>query len=110
NWWDVMIAELSEERLSKIALVNLTNAVHEKPEKHKMDLNRHAELHSKRWGEPIDATALIPHMLEAFIAHDRAFRKARPASRRLRKVPGLARASSIKASSGADMPQFVCST
>src|SRR2546426_701651 len=105
-----MTADLSLEPLPKTAMVKLTIAVPEKPEKLKMDLNRYAELHSTRWGEPIDATALIPHMLEAFIAHDRGFRKAPPGGRGLRKVPGLAGATKKKASGGADMPQFVCST
>jgi hypothetical protein len=39
-------------------------------------LDRYASLHSQAYGEPIDAVALIPHMLEAFMARDRAFRKS----------------------------------
>lgn len=38
-------------------------------------LDRYAELHSQAWGEPVDAAALVPHMLEAFMVRDRAFRK-----------------------------------
>ena len=41
----------------------------------KTDLDRYAELHAKTWGPPVDVATLIPHMLEAFIARDRAFRK-----------------------------------
>lgn len=79
-----MTAELRLGPLPKTAAIKLTIAV---PEKLKLDLDRYAELHSARWGEPIDAAALIPHMLEAFIARDRGFRKARPSSRRS-KAPG----------------------
>ena len=51
----------------------------------KADLERYAALHAQTYGEPIDATTLIPHMLEAFMARDRGFRKSfakgAPASR-----------------------------
>ena len=47
----------------------------------KQQLDRYAELHSQTWGDAVDATALIPHMLEAFMAKDRGFRqRARGAS------------------------------
>ncbi|OYY79846.1 MAG: hypothetical protein B7Y33_04745 [Hydrogenophilales bacterium 16-62-9] len=42
----------------------------------KADLERYAALHAQTYGEPVDATTLIPHMLEAFMARDRGFRKA----------------------------------
>ena len=42
----------------------------------KADLNRYAEVHAKTWGTAVDTAALIPHMLESFIARDRGFRKA----------------------------------
>ena len=42
----------------------------------KADLDRYAALHAQTWGEPVDAAALVPHMLETFIARDRVFRKA----------------------------------
>ena len=38
-------------------------------------LDRYAELHSQTWGETVDTTALIPHMLEAFMARDRGFKQ-----------------------------------
>lgn len=41
----------------------------------KADLDRYAVLHAQTYGETVDATTLIPHMLEAFIAGDRGFRK-----------------------------------
>ena len=38
-------------------------------------LDRYAALHAQAYGETVDATTLIPHMLEAFMAGDRGFRK-----------------------------------
>jgi hypothetical protein len=77
-------ADLRLGPLPKTTTVKLAVAI---PEKLKLDLDRYAELHSARWGEPIDALALIPHMLESFIARDRGFRKARPSSPRSRAAP-----------------------
>jgi hypothetical protein len=42
----------------------------------KVDLERYAALHAQTYGEPIDAATLIPHMLEAFMARDRGFKRA----------------------------------
>ena len=39
------------------------------------DLDRYATLHAQTYGEAVDAMTLIPHMLEAFMAGDRGFRK-----------------------------------
>jgi len=41
----------------------------------KTTLDRYAELHSREYGQVVDAAALIPHMLHAFMARDREFRK-----------------------------------
>lgn len=41
----------------------------------KADLDRYAALHAQAYGEAVDALTLIPHMLEAFMAGDRGFRK-----------------------------------
>lgn len=48
----------------------------------KADLDHYAALHAQTYGEAVDATTLIPHMLEAFMARDRGFRSshARPKS------------------------------
>ncbi|WP_312914784.1 DUF2274 domain-containing protein [Stenotrophomonas sp.] len=43
----------------------------------KADLDRYASLHAQAYGETVDAMTLIPHMLEAFIAGDRGFRRGR---------------------------------
>ena len=34
-----------------------------------------ADVHAQPYGEAVDAVTLIPHMLEAFMAGDRGFRK-----------------------------------
>ena len=41
----------------------------------KADLDRYAALHAQTYGEAVDAATLISHMLEAFLAGDRGFRK-----------------------------------
>ncbi|CAM3959083.1 DUF2274 domain-containing protein [Bordetella tumbae] len=43
----------------------------------KADLDRYAAQHAQAYGEVVDAVALIPHMLEAFMSADRGFRKSR---------------------------------
>ena len=43
----------------------------------KADLARYAELHTQTWGEVVDAAAIVPHIVEAFIARDRGFRKTK---------------------------------
>jgi len=39
-------------------------------------LDGYAAVHSRIWGESVDAVSLIPHMLAQFVARDRAFRSA----------------------------------
>lgn len=46
----------------------------------KAELDRYAALHAQTYGEAVDAMALVPHMLEAFMARDRGFRRAGPSS------------------------------
>ena len=41
----------------------------------KAELERYAAMHAQAYGEPVDALTLIPHMLEAFMARDRGFRR-----------------------------------
>ncbi|HEY0660821.1 MAG TPA: DUF2274 domain-containing protein [Lysobacter sp.] len=43
----------------------------------KATLDRYAALHAQTYGERVDAAALVPHMLETFMARDRGFRKVR---------------------------------
>ncbi|KUY70886.1 DUF2274 domain-containing protein [Burkholderia sp. RF4-BP95] len=45
------------------------------PARLKANLDRYAALHAQTYGESVDATTLIPYMLEAFMAADRGFRR-----------------------------------
>lgn len=57
--------------LPRTEFVKLTIAV---PVDVKASLERYADLHSQLHGEKVNATALIPHMLAAFIERDRGFK------------------------------------
>lgn len=57
--------------LPRTEFVKLTLAV---PTDIKASLDRYADLHSQLYGEEVDAAALIPYMLVAFIARDRGFK------------------------------------
>jgi len=41
----------------------------------KATLDRYAALHTQTYGERVDAVALVPHMLEAFMTKDREFKR-----------------------------------
>lgn len=58
--------------LSKTETVKLTFTC---PVSLKADLERYAAQHAQTYGEEVDAVRLIPHMLEAFMAGDRGFKK-----------------------------------
>lgn len=60
--------------LPKTESVKLTFAC---PASLKADLDRYAALHAQAYGEVVDAVTLIPHMLEAFMAGDRGFKRGR---------------------------------
>lgn len=57
--------------LPKTEMVKLTISVSAAT---KSSLDQYASLHSQLHGERVDAAALIPHMLEAFIERDRGFK------------------------------------
>ncbi|RYE45090.1 MAG: DUF2274 domain-containing protein [Hyphomicrobiales bacterium] len=61
--------------LPKIVLTKVTFAC---PDTLKADLDRYASLHAQVHGEPVNAVALIPYMLAAFLEQDRAFHSKRP--------------------------------
>lgn len=46
----------------------------------KATLDRYAALHAQTYGQRVDAAALVPHMLEAFMARDRSFRRGQRSS------------------------------
>ncbi|RPL83290.1 DUF2274 domain-containing protein [Pseudomonas aeruginosa] len=58
--------------LPKTETIKLTFAC---PATLKADLEHYAALHAQTYGEAVDAVTLIPHMLEAFMAGDRGFRR-----------------------------------
>ena len=53
----------------------------------KTELERYASLHAQTYGEAVDAAALIPHMLEAFVARDRGFKSLLKSPKSVRGVP-----------------------
>ncbi len=50
----------------------------------KADLDRYAALHAQTYGETVSTVTLIPHMLGAFMAGDRGFRRGGEWSNRLK--------------------------
>jgi hypothetical protein len=59
--------------LPKTESVKLTFAC---PISLKANLDRYAALHAQTYGEMVDAATLIPHVIEAFMAGDRSFRRS----------------------------------
>lgn len=53
----------------------------------KTDLDRYAAMHAQTYGEAVDAATLIPHMLEAFMAGDRGFRRGASAKSAFSRAP-----------------------
>jgi len=52
------------------------------PARLKADLDRYAALHAQTYSEAVDAVTLIPLMLDAFMAADRAFKRSSVSSSR----------------------------
>lgn len=77
-------AKLRLGPLPKTESVKLTFAC---PATLKADLDHYAALHAQAYGETVDAVALIPHMLEAFMAGDRGFKKRDASKPTLQKSP-----------------------
>ena len=62
-------------RLGPLPKTESTKLTFACPASLKADLDRYAALHAQAYGEAVDAMTLIPHMLEAFMARDRGFRR-----------------------------------
>ncbi|NYT83848.1 DUF2274 domain-containing protein [Alcaligenaceae bacterium] len=62
-------------RLGPLPRQEVTKLTFACPVSLKADLDRYAALHAQTYGEAVDALTLIPHMLEAFMAGDRGFRR-----------------------------------
>lgn len=78
------MSKLSLGPIAKADIVKLSLAL---PVRLKDDLEHYAALHAKTWDtEKMDIAALVPHILTAFLARDRGFRKAR-STRSIRSLP-----------------------
>lgn len=84
-------AKLRLGPLPKATTVKLTVTM---PANLKAMLDRYAAQHSQTYGEPVDAASLVPHMLEAFMARDRAFSRAVGKRSSPQATPGHATAGS----------------
>jgi len=62
-------------RLGPLSKTESTKLTFTCPANLKTNLDRYAALHAQTYGESVDTATLIPHMLEAFMAGDRGFRK-----------------------------------
>jgi hypothetical protein len=58
--------------LSKLEFTKLTFTC---PASSKANFDRYAALYTQAYGEAVEAATLIPHMLEAFMAGDRGFKR-----------------------------------
>ena len=63
-------------RLGPLPRQEVTKLTFACPASLKAELDRYAALHAQIYGEAVDAVTLIPHMLEAFMAGDRGFKKS----------------------------------
>jgi hypothetical protein len=66
----------------------------------KAKLDQYAHLHSEMFGQRVDATALIPLMLQTFIDRDRGFKAMQ--KRQLHASEGPGREISFESSSNSD--------
>ncbi|WP_060985204.1 DUF2274 domain-containing protein [Delftia acidovorans] len=62
-------------RIGPLPKAESTKVTFSCPTSLKAELDRYAALHAQTYGEAVDAATLIPHMLEAFMAGDRGFKK-----------------------------------
>ena len=69
-----MTSKLRLGPLPKAEVVRMTIAL---PDTVRADLDRYAELYAAAYGKAVDAAALVPHMLAAFMDRDREFRRTR---------------------------------
>lgn len=62
-------------RLGPLPRLESTKLTFTCPASLRANLERYAALHAHTYGEAVDAATLVPHMLEAFMAGDRGFRR-----------------------------------
>lgn len=71
---------MSKLRLGPLPRTEVVRLTITLPATVKADLDRYAALYAAAYGEAVDAAALLPHMLAAFMERDREFRRARQAA------------------------------
>ncbi|MFZ2388609.1 DUF2274 domain-containing protein [Herbaspirillum sp. RV1423] len=74
-------------RLGPLPKTESTKLTFACPANLKADLDHYAALHAQTYGESVEAVTLIPHMLEAFMAGDRGFKKRDASKPALQKSP-----------------------
>lgn len=62
-------------KLGPIPRIETTRLAITLPSPLKVDLERYAEMHGRQWGDTIDITVLIPHILATYLAKDREFQR-----------------------------------
>lgn len=82
-----MSASAKKLRLGPLPDMQTVKLTFSCPTRLKLDLERYAALHAQTYGEPVDAVALIPLMLDAFMIHDRGFRKTEASKEQNRGEP-----------------------
>jgi hypothetical protein len=88
---DLKLGPLPNQKMARVTVML--------PEPLKEELDAYAAEHSKLYG-PVETAALIPHMLEAFLRADRAWRTSRKQMRR--GQTGRRRANSTSAANMSD--------
>jgi hypothetical protein len=78
------VADLKLGPLPKQSTVKVTVVLSELL---KEELDAYAAAHSRLYDEPVETTALIPHMLEAFLRADPAWRNHRKQRRKANSSP-----------------------
>ena len=63
-------------RLGPLPRLEFTKLTFACPANLKTQLDRYAAVHSREFGESVDAVTLIPHMLAQFVGRDHAFKAA----------------------------------
>ena len=81
-----MSAPINKLRLGPLPKTESVKLTFVCPASLKADLDRYAALHAQTYGEAVDALALVPHMLEAFMAGDRGFKKGEGANAALKRA------------------------
>jgi hypothetical protein len=66
-------------KLGPLPKIEMTRLAITLPMPLKTDLVRYAEIHGDLWGDTLDVTVLIPHILATFLAKDREFQRCRKA-------------------------------